>query len=199
MFSSNFGRQEFELIVDLNSRHASLTAHITWSIFSGKFQTVNQFNKLKMNSLGRLTTNIINKTYIYPARLLSQHKIPSSRSVTTKNISNDQDDSQDDAPIKYTGSPAYKWTAKSSRTGVTLARLWYEPYVILGSLFVFLVYFCVLREENHIDKELERTLYSRISGLEEYQLHASLEHNKSLGLSTVELEARLSELAKDKK
>lgn len=64
---------------------------------------------------------------------------------------------------------------------------------------MFLVYFCVLREENHIDKELERTLYSRISGLEEYQLHASLEHNKSLGLSTVELEARLSELAKDKK
>lgn len=41
---------------------------------------------------------------------------------------------------------------------------------------MFLVYFCVLREENEVDTKLRMTLYDHIEGLEEKQLEISLEH-----------------------
>lgn len=77
-------------------------------------------------------------------------------------------------------------------------RLWYEPYVIMTSLSVFLIYFCVLREENDIDKELGRTLYSRIEGLEEHQLKASLKYNQENGIDFTDIVNRLQEIEKEK-
>ncbi|EFA07828.2 hypothetical protein TcasGA2_TC005397 [Tribolium castaneum] len=63
-----------------------------------------------------------------------------------------------DAPVKYTTSPARFWKASTTRKGGINARLWYEPYVILASISVFMVYFTMLREENDIDVELTRSL-----------------------------------------
>lgn len=100
-----------------------------------------------------------------------------------------------DEPIPYTKSLANQWQAKSSRIGRQgESRLWYEPYVILGSIAVFLIYFCVLREENHIDLELNRSLYSRIEGLEEHQLRLSLQHYETIGKDTTDIRKRLQEL-----
>lgn len=103
-----------------------------------------------------------------------------------------------DEPIKYSVSPASKYKAKFSRTGVTEPRLWYEPYVLLTSISVFLIYFTVLREENDIDQELSTSLYSRIAGLEEHQLKLSLQYNQQNGLDTEAIINRLKEIEKEK-
>lgn len=72
--------------------------------------------------------------------------------------------------------------------------MWYQPLVITGSLAIFLIYFCVLREENDIDEKLSMTLYDHIEGLEEVQVEQSIRYNTANGLPTLELEKRLKEL-----
>lgn len=57
----------------------------------------------------------------------------------------------------------------------------------------------MLREENDIDKELGRTLYSRIEGLEEVQLKMSLQYNLDNGLDTTAIVQRLQEIEEEKK
>lgn len=112
-----------------------------------------------------------------------------ARSITQKHAENV------DEPIPYTKSMANTWQAKSSRIGAEeKERLWFEPYVILGSVSVFLIYFCVLREESDIDQELGKSLYSRISGLEQRQLQIVLEYNKQHGKETSDIVERLQEI-----
>ncbi|XP_050432644.1 uncharacterized protein LOC126840754 [Adelges cooleyi] len=62
-------------------------------------------------------------------------------------------------PVKYTASAAYQWKAENSRVG-SKAEFgpWYEAHLVSASVAVFLIYFCVLREENDIDQFLERPL-----------------------------------------
>lgn len=104
----------------------------------------------------------------------------------------------EEGPIKYSTSKASVWRARDTRTGGQSERLWYEPYVLLGSITVFMVYFLMLREENDIDADLSRSLFSRIAGLEEAQLLASLEYNKQRGLDTSAIIARLKELQEER-
>lgn len=103
-------------------------------------------------------------------------------------------ENDDDRPVKFSTSGASRWRAEVSRSGIGTSRLWYEPYVILASLAVFLIYFGILREENDYDLELSKTLYSRIEGLEEEQLRQSLEYNRLHGLETTDIIKRLQEL-----
>lgn len=108
----------------------------------------------------------------------------------------EETNTENDKPISYTKSPASRWQAKSSRMGTDSERLWYEPYVTLGSIAVFMIYFCILREENDIDKEFDKTLYQRIRGLEEKQLWLSLQYNEEHGLDTTDIKKRLKEIQK---
>ncbi|GJQ72052.1 hypothetical protein Trydic_g3153 [Trypoxylus dichotomus] len=117
-----------------------------------------------------------------------------STNYARKSIKVNEEIEDESKPIKYTATPAMKWQAKFSRMGVVDTRLWYEPYVIMISIAIFLIYFCILREENDIDAELDKTLYQRISGLEEHQLYALLEYNQERGLETKDIIARLQEL-----
>lgn len=61
-----------------------------------------------------------------------------------------------DSPIKYSSSEAAKWTAKNSY-GI-YKELNPPPrsqgLVISLSVAVFLIYFCILREENDIDEQI---------------------------------------------
>lgn len=126
---------------------------------------------------------------------------PLSRPASTVPTSKKTDLVEDDElskPIKYSTSPAAKWKARVSRTGERVPRLWYEPYVVLASLAAFMVYFMILREENDIDQELSRSLYSRIEGLEEQQLQIALEYNKEHGLGVSDIETRLTEIREEK-
>lgn len=103
---------------------------------------------------------------------------------------------QNNEPIKYFGSQAATWSSRQSHYNPNLDgnEVWYQPFVIIGSLAIFLIYFCILREENDVDEKLSMSLYDRIEGLEENQLEASIQYNKAHGLSTLELEKRLKEL-----
>lgn len=56
----------------------------------------------------------------------------------------------------------------------------------------------MIREENDVDKELGRSLYSRIEGLEAVQLKANLEFNRQHGKSTEDIELRLKEIEMEK-
>ncbi|KAB0793183.1 hypothetical protein PPYR_12803 [Photinus pyralis] len=102
-------------------------------------------------------------------------------------------------PVVYTRSAANQWKAQYSREGGPNTRLWYEPYVVLTSIAVFLIYFCILREESDIDRKFDKSLYDHIEGLEEKQLIISLKYNEEHGLDTKAIVTRLEELAKDNK
>lgn len=75
--------------------------------------------------------------------------------------------------------------------------VWFQPYVISGSLAAFLLYFCILREENDIDKRLQGNLFDQVPGLEEAQLTVNYKYNRENGLDTSEIEKRLLELGID--
>ncbi|XP_054738392.1 uncharacterized protein LOC129244663 [Anastrepha obliqua] len=100
-------------------------------------------------------------------------------------------------PVKFFGSRAATWRARDTRSGGSEDILWFQPYVISGSLAVFLLYFCILREENDIDRRLEGNLFDQVAGLEEVQLTMNYKYNKENGLDTSEIEKRLSELGID--
>ncbi|KAK4873695.1 hypothetical protein RN001_013055 [Aquatica leii] len=116
----------------------------------------------------------------------------SSTNYSTKPTSNETPDLE--KPIAYTQSPANKWKAEYSRQGTSQDRLWYEPYVVLASVAVFLVYFCILREESDVDHEFEISLYSRVKGLEEQQLLIAMKNRQAQGLDNTIYEQRLKEL-----
>lgn len=71
---------------------------------------------------------------------------------------------------------------------------WYQPYSVVGSVAIFLIYFCILREESDVDLEFDKTLYDRIKGMEKQQLLQSYRFNKEQGLSVADIEKRLQEI-----
>lgn len=102
-----------------------------------------------------------------------------------------------DEPIKYSTSEAAKWKAIYSTSG----KSYYEtpriqPTVVVLSLTAFMVYFCILREENDLDdwlRELETTMPLQV---EEAQLRAEIEDGKKKGLNISHLESRLKSIQK---
>ncbi|XP_014663181.1 PREDICTED: uncharacterized protein LOC106805922 [Priapulus caudatus] len=112
-------------------------------------------------------------------------------------------DGGQDQPIQYSTSLAKSWSVRQSfgPAGSVERNYKYEAFrltVILGSVSAFLIYFCVLREENDIDDELDVPLIDRIKGLEETQLRQSFEYNSSKGLPTERIEQRLKEIELEK-
>lgn len=102
-------------------------------------------------------------------------------------------------PIAFFGSHAATWTARQSQSGGNDDdSVWYQPIVISASLGVFLLYFCVLREENDIDGKLEVSLFDHVDGMEVAQLRVALQYNRERGLPTAALEKRLLELDENK-
>lgn len=71
---------------------------------------------------------------------------------------------------------------------------WFQPYVVIGSIAIFLLYFCVLREENDLDELLGTSLYDRIEGLEQSQLRTSLKYYEESGKDVSKIKERLQEL-----
>ena len=104
-----------------------------------------------------------------------------------------------DEPIKFFGSQAATWRAKDTRSGGSDEHLWYQPYVISASLAIFLLYFCVFREESDVDMKLEGSLFQHVQGLEEVQLTMNYKYNKENGLDNTEVISRLQDLGIDVK
>lgn len=133
------------------------------------------------------------------SQLLYQGRYPISKMYYRlgSNIPKQPSNETSNEPIKFFGSKAATWRARDTRSGGSEDTLWFQPYVISGSLSVFLLYFCVLREENDIDKRLEGNLFDKVTGLEEVQLTVNYKYNRENGLDTSEIEKRLSELGVD--
>lgn len=101
---------------------------------------------------------------IKPNLLTKAHDPLAKRCTARRMLSNcrikeaKEDDDEDNQPIKYSTSKAATWTAKKSRD--MRPEYWpkYQSDVISLSLFAFLVYFCILREENDLDLIIDREL-----------------------------------------
>ncbi|KAJ9578698.1 hypothetical protein L9F63_005060 [Diploptera punctata] len=129
--------------------------------------------------------------------LLIQQKYNFNRcSIKMARISLHTDTGQEqEKPVQYSTSKAASWKASATRSGEDFQDSpWYQSYVISGSLTVFLIYFCILREENDMDEELGKSLYDRISGLEERQLEIVYDFNEQRGHDNTAVVARLNEL-----
>lgn len=101
-------------------------------------------------------------------------------------------------PIKFsTSGAAGKTVIPLMRKVKTEDMPWYQPLVVVSSVAVFLIYFCILREENDIDLEFDKTLYDRIHGLEKEQLLQSYRFNKEHGKSVQDIEKRLREIEEE--
>lgn len=99
-------------------------------------------------------------------------------------------------PLPFFGSPAEQYRAEESRRGYT-NRDWpeWQPYVISGSLAIFLIYFCILREENDIDEQLRKgNIYAQVPQMELLHLKEAYLSNKKNNLSNEAVEIRLKEM-----
>ncbi|KAJ8730333.1 hypothetical protein PYW07_017371 [Mythimna separata] len=103
-------------------------------------------------------------------------------------------EASENEPIKFSTSQAARKTTRPLVKKVDTDMPWYQPFSVVGSVAVFLIYFCVLREESDIDLEFDKTLYERIKGLEKEQLLQSYRFNKEHGKSVDDIEKRLKEL-----
>lgn len=104
----------------------------------------------------------------------------------------------ENAPIKFSTSKASKRrVAPIVKYTPTQSAPWYQPFSVVGSVALFLIYFCLLREENDMDREFDKTLYDRIKGLEKAQLLQSYKYNKEHGKSVADIEKRLKEIEAD--
>ncbi|XP_037816825.1 uncharacterized protein LOC119607118 [Lucilia sericata] len=142
----------------------------------------------------------ISKFRQWPVRTLQRTMAQKAETKTSASKQRTQtEEDVDNEPIKFFGSQAATWRAKDTRSGGSDEHLWYQPYVISASLAVFLLYFCVLREESDIDLKLEGSLFEHVQGLEEVQLTMNYKYNKENGLDNKEVIKRLSDLGIDVK
>lgn len=92
-------------------------------------------------------------------------------------------------PFKYFGSKAEEVRA----TPQPPPHPEYSPYIISASLAVFMIYFCILREENDIDESLGRDLFDHF-GDESSRLKKAYDYNIKHKLPTHEIVSRLREI-----
>lgn len=97
----------------------------------------------------------------------------------------------DEQPIKFSTSKAANWSAKKSLEGTGDApRI--QGIVIAICMATFLIYFCILREENDIDEMLgNKDLWKEVPQLEETVIKVAIQEHKKLGKDTAELENAL--------
>ncbi|XP_035227813.1 uncharacterized protein LOC118200012 [Stegodyphus dumicola] len=104
-----------------------------------------------------------------------------------------------DEPIKYSTSDAAKWKAIYSTRGedyYTTPKI--QSTAIMLSLIAFMVYFCMLREENDLDdwlRDIEKQVPLQI---EEGKLRAAIEQRKKSKTDSTYEEQRLEEILKQK-
>lgn len=99
-------------------------------------------------------------------------------------------------PVKFAGSPASAWVARKARQGsVPFENVpWFQTYAVCGSVAIFLIYFCILREENDIDLELGKSLYDRVPGLEQTQLVINYKYNLEHQIDNKDIVSRMKEM-----
>jgi len=123
-------------------------------------------------------------------RLSAVHKeaYPEERSASSSS-----EDDFTDKPIKFSTSGANQHRAYDTFFRQSNAP-WYQGHIVVGSVVVFLLYFCVFREENDIDERLGQTIWQRVPALREQTLRADIKAGRHAGIDVSELEKELDEL-----
>ena len=106
--------------------------------------------------------------------LSSQRIFSSSKEIKAE----DEENVDENEPVKYSTSQASKHRPLDTFLVKKKPPPWYQPFSILFSVYGFLLYFCVLREENDWDDELGKSIFERIPGL--------LEQTEKAQKSTIE-------------
>lgn len=85
----------------------------------------------------------------------------------THELQNKSED-DDDKPIPLSTSQAATWKAEWNRhpPNPPTSYVWFTPHAIMTSLAIFMIYFCILREENDIDEIMYRPLPETIKGID---------------------------------
>lgn len=107
---------------------------------------------------------------------------PSERKPPSESQSSDES-------YKYFGSEAEKIRAFPVNSVVDENK----SYIVMASLAIFLIYFCILREANEFDELLERDIYDHF-GPEASRLKKAYEYNIKHNLPTGEITNRLRQL-----
>lgn len=132
--------------------------------------------------------------------LLTPQIGPFSRTFASKSPSKSSDPAETtepDKPVDFLQSPAASWKAQYSSAGIENNAPWQEMWSILFSVGVFMIYFCVLREENDIDDKISQPLYDKVPGLEEQNLLVVHKYNSENRQDNKLIEARMRELGMD--
>jgi hypothetical protein len=88
----------------------------------------------------------------------------------TQNITEIEDDEDLEKPIKYSTTKAYNMRSDEYRLGDLDDSPWYQSHCVFLSITVFLIYFCILREENDIDLLLDYNLEDTLKHAEKEKL-----------------------------
>jgi hypothetical protein len=108
---------------------------------------------------------------------------------------NSSQNDQDDGPIQYSTSKAGNYRAADNFRLIDDDK--YPPsqrHIINLSVFIFMLYFFVLREENDWDELFDKSLFDTMPQLERPILESSLINAERVGQSTKEIRTRLEEL-----
>ena len=138
--------------------------------------------------------NIRSRSSFYSSRI-STVKFNNERSISSSTSSWQQQDSNQ--PLPFSKSGAATWNAKSAYGGRNAPddTPWYQSLSISLSISAILIWFCILREENDVDKELGKSLYDRVDGLEKKQLELALQQGGSYSKKEITaFQKRLDEL-----
>jgi len=128
--------------------------------------------------------------------ILASHYRTSGR-FCSKSTSSEPGFVGDDKPLKFTETGAH--------VNYKAAHNWRDPdfeehtppsqrNVVIISVSTFLIYFCILREENDVDENLYKPLFELIPDKEASIIEAAILEHKRCGKSTDDLEKRLAEL-----
>ena len=101
---------------------------------------------------------------------------------------------QIDEPVKLSMTKAYDYKSYDTFTPAVNRRPPLEIISICLSFIVLLVYFIFLREENSIDKKLDRSLYDSFPEMEIIHLKTAIEIAQKDGKDTSLFVKRLNEI-----
>lgn len=104
-----------------------------------------------------------------------------------------------DEPLKFIGSDAQKFKAREIRVGTsdTEEIPWFQVYSVIGSVAIFLIYFCILREENDIDAQLSRPIFETVPQLEKNTLITLYKYNLEKNIDNTDVIRRMLQIGID--
>jgi hypothetical protein len=105
-----------------------------------------------------------------------------------------------DEPVKFSTSKAKAWdpidTFISSKARKQPTS---QPFIVIGSILIFLLYFTFIREQNELDEIFDRPLEATIPNVKEMTLKYQIAQYEQMGLDTTNLKQALEKEIKSKK